>query len=896
MRDRFTSPIPTHVRGVFALLGALLCGLLLPATLRAQETQPPAPDTGTLVVTIKGREATTPPTLVPLDAQIQAESPSTLTQSESTDPNTGIATFKNLKPETYNLTVTTSRQFRGKTVPGVVVKAGETTSIEIVLDPIVRERGIGVERLILNPDDVSNHVERILTLRSVPDLKRGNVRYPVPGFDERFPLNIGNRQNLDDILLSVPGFVRDSINQVHTRGEHSISKAYYMDGFLVPAYQGGRAAQFFLPDTIETVTARVAGLPARYGGGSGAIIDLRLREPQNVRLLDYSLRLGGFNSRELYINLGNSAPLRPRRRGQTAPPDERRINYLISLSQRYTDNALEAPQPDDETAHNEGASELFFGKLSTELAPGKSLSAVFNFSSGRTNIANRTGLGSGFAGFGQGFGFGGFFGPEVGPSQAQQAQNFRQKDNNNLTYIQFRNVDKRGIESTYAIGASKTKQTVIDLGTVNVFGGVNTLPGNNSIEYIPTVGNDADIIQLQADFVPLPILNGVHQLRFGGAFHFIQGTDSFQLIPQSQAAANALAALDPRLAAQPNGFVPVMIADKRGFYGAAYAEDTFQLRNQMRFNIGFRVDSYNMDVNTNASGIAQDVNSNNKTDISPRLNISFLFPERGRIRFLSSEPTILRVSYNRLFAIPGLNQNAVLPFQPGSFGGVRANGVGPQVVDLYDLSIERQLGLNKKVKLTIYSKDIKRTLALEQHIYGLQAGTLAVYNNGNGVADGAEISFDLLPTPVGNGNLISGFFVYGNSGTAPINRNQFNNLGQQVVTPFFDFDQQDTITLGASYQMRNGSSAGLSLYYGSGLASSARKTIFSRVPFTGRDSVTELNLSYNSGPRFLGRRAALEVGIENLFNSQGILNFQAPFAGTRFQQGRRILLGFSGRL
>jgi hypothetical protein len=893
MSDRFISPIPNHVRGIIALLGALLCGLLLPATLRAQETQPPAADTGTLVITVKGRYRAIPPDpplVKPIDAQIQAESGSTLTKSESTDAATGIATFKDMKPETYTLTVTTKETMQQpKVVKDVIVKAGETTTLEIIMDERFDDRAIRASRLILNPEDVSNHVTRVL----VPTRKRNpktDTYFTVPGFDEMMPLNVGNRQNLTDILLSVPGFVRDSINQLHTRGENSLATAYYIDGFQVPPYLGSRASQFFLPDTIDTVTARVAGLPARFGGGSGAIIDMKMREPQDARELDYRLRLGGFNTRELDVSFGNSAPLKPRRRGQPAPPDEKRIRYLFALSQRYTDNALESPQPDEETENNQGASELFYGKLSTELAQGRSISAIFNFSSGRTNIANRTGLGSDFIGFGQGFGFGGFGGFESAPSQADLDQSLRQKDNNSLAMVQFKTKIGTG-DATFSLSGSKTTQTVINLGTPNIFGDGSNLPANNSIEYIPAVGMDVDVISLQADLVPAPILNNVHQLRYGGVFQFYNGTDSFQLVPQSLAAANALAALDPRLQLPGDGTVPILIADKKGFYGAAYAEDTFQLRNQMRFNVGFRIDSYNMDVNTRVNGEGPGVSSNNKTEISPRLNIAFQLPERGIFR----DPTILRVSYNRLFAIPGLNQNSVLPFAPGSSGGIVAAGVGPQTVDLYDLSVERQFGLNKKAKLTIYSKDIKRTLGMEQHIYGLQVGTQGVYNLGNGVADGAEISFDLLPTPVGSG-VLSAFFVYGNSGTAPTNRNQFTNLAQPVVTPFYDFDQQDTITLGASYQMKNGSSAGLSLYNGSGLASSSKKTLFSRVPFSGRDSITEVNLSYNSGPRFLGKRASLELGIENLFNSQGIMNFQAPFAGTRFQQGRRILLGFAGKL
>lgn len=922
MRDRLKSPIPQPVN-TFALpvllSAALLCSA--PQSVYAQD-QPPTPtpaeaapqDTeakGTLIITVKQADTEAPElrgkpvagVVVRIDGPNIARSLNTRTDSF------GIATFSGVPEGTYSVYFeSTSFELVPKpkdindAVAEVIVRNKETANVTLQAKQRIITVGVDYRVLRLRPNDVSNYVTR--------DRR----------FIQEFANTAGNNQDLTSVLRSVPGLVPDAVNQIHPRGENSLNAATYFDGILLPQQFAGRANSFILPGVIETVTTRVAGLMPEYGGGSGAIYDIKTIRPRTSQKpqIDGALRLGEFNTRGLTLNFSGGRPLRVKQKGQDRPALGN-LSYLFAIDNRYTANALESPQSGGQTKFNDGASEMFFGKITANIGSERELGLLFNFSSGRTNIAQREGLDDGFAQFGGGYGFTGLRSEASGlASQVDLEQKLRQKDNNSLVGVTFSNRMPSGMQLKAALGYLKTTQSYVNVGTFNR--NFVNLPSDNSIEYIPATKYDNDTFFVQADVTPLPLLKNVHNVKFGVVAHLFDGTDGYQYFPQSQTALNALARLDPRLVPigqfVNNRYVvagspvaPAVIADRSGYYAALYAQDTFRPREGFVINLGVRLDSYQQDIKTQATvrGNNTDLEGINKTELSPRVNVSFMIPGT-KIAFFR-QPTIIRVGYNKLFTPPVWGQGNYINFRPGSTiprnnGDIdvspseQVSPVQPQITETYDLSIERQLSLDKILKLTIYSKDFKNTLTAQQLIPGMQAGMLSVLNVGNGGASGVELSFDLLPRKDKDNKEIPspyGYLVFNSSTSGPNSSNTFTNLGQPFGLEFYEWDQENTIDLGVGYKFQNGATAGLELYHGSGLFSSAKRFALSPIANSGREAVTLINLRYNTGPRFAKGKVGLELGIENLGDSKSLYSFRNGLAGTRFVQGRRIMLGAFGK-
>ena len=52
-----------------------------------------------------------------------------------------------------------------------------------------------------------------------------------------------------------------------------------------------------------------------------------------------------------------------------------------------------------------------------------------------------------------------------------------------------------------------------------------------------------------------------------------------------------------------------------------------------------------------------------------------------------------------------------------------------------------------------------------------------------------------------------------------------------------------------------------------------------------------LNLTLSTGPNFFSTgRGGLSLNVENLFDHNTVINFNSGFSGTRFQQGRRVVV------
>ena len=585
---------------------------------------------------------------------------------------------------------------------------------------------------------------------------------------------------------------------------------------------------------------------------------------------------------------------------------------------------------------NDLDSENLFAKINFDIGKNRAgqdrkISTLFNFSSGRSGIAARTGLHDEFNAFGAGYGFLGKFNRNDRLlSQDLLNQDFGQKDNNNLIAVQFKSSEPDPTDITrqrqidrgvFSLGYTSNTRTVRNRGgTPSVSQG--RLPDNNSIEYLPTVLNDYENFFIQGDWTPRP--SGRNQFKYGVVYQGFLGEDSLQLIPQSQLAADQLFQLDPRLAAEgkivpgardalgnpvykltgSNPQSPIMFTDKDGYYAAAYVQDSFRVRPDFRVNIGVRLDTYAQELKTTSTldGIERRLPNSSATKLSPRLNMVLKLPENGPFRFLNfitRNPTLVRASYNRNFTPPHYNQGNFLFAQQGfnyldPGNRVESADVAlPQISDQLDVSVERQMTDNSILKIGAYSKTIYNTVATRQLLPEIQAGLLGVVNIGKTEVSGVEVSFQVLPPPAGDSGF-HGFLSYANSASAPGKDNQLDNTGQQIAGSFNEYDQTNTLTTGVAYAFRSGASIGLSYYYGDGLYSSKTQLLFVPIRSGDRQTVSEFNLRLATPPGLVKGRLGAEFLVYNLFDSRGRLEWAGPY-GTRYQTGRQVYVAITGR-
>jgi outer membrane receptor protein involved in Fe transport len=731
----------------------------------------------------------------------------------------------------------------------VRVSPDSVTELAFELEPVETTIKITSERSILKPSDAS-------TVSTRPR-----------EFAAAIPVTAQNPQQLTGVLTSNPGFVQDSANQVHPRGEHSAT-SIYIQGFQLGGAAQGRFGPIINPDALENLDIMTGAFPPEYAGDS-AVLNTTVRSGTITPFA--TIEAGGGNYR---TGVGSFAI-----GGQTGFADDvgesqsapKILSYFLSGSLRGTANALESPQPQDQTAHNRGSADTLLGKF--DLTPDHSdvFSLIVNGAPARTQVANRTGLPAKYANVGQGFGFGGALSEAAAAAQgilSQDAagQDIFQKDQNAFGVLQWRHEFDDQLSSLLSFGLDQSK-----LDTLNNNPGIdlNNLPDDNSIEYNPTVRRTADHKQVAAS---LTWSNADHTVKAGAQYVDETAQDSYQLVPASQLAVDALFAADSRLV--PEG-TPEVAADGKpvtdaqgnqvyhvnqgatsprlpvhsdGYYTAGYVQDTWKAFEHFTANYGLRLDAYKQHQNLGQDNVEED-------QFSPRVNLAYGF-----------YPTwVGRASYNRIFIEPPLSQGAII-----------GEPIRPERLNQYEVSLEKEVTPRQKAKVSFYEKFIKNQVDTGLLIPSTQLGLFTSVNFDRDHVHGAEVSYDLLAD---HNFGTSAFVAYSYSVAQP---SGFDNAGAPVPK-YNDHDQRHTLSGGAAYTFDNGASVGADAYYGSGVASSV---VTDNGP---RKQNSRVDLSATS-PKFIFGKGGLKLTVANLFDERDLLNFNSGFSGTRFQQARTVLL------
>ncbi len=548
----------------------------------------------------------------------------------------------------------------------VTVVADTNTDVEVLLEP-KKESG--------NPH------ETVIQIKAAKDLVNqgttSNTSSISADIIKQFPAAVQNPFSLQGLLLTDPGMVQDSVGQVHPRGEHS-STTYFIDGFELPDVLMGRAGALLVPDAFQNLDIMTGGYAPEYGGETAAILNITLKSGPIKPFESFDLQGGSWNTLNGAVSFGGQGgrPLgKPDENGDIA----RAFGYFVDISGRTTNNALQAPQPDDQTAHNLGESEDYFGHFTYKAGSNDELSLTVNSAPAFTDIANRTGLSNFYAPYGQGYGFGGerdrngnmsaaFANPgtlgsdnEILASQDALGQNDYQRDVNDLGLLSWRHILSTQLTSLISVSMVHSGQNILN-GNPAI--NLNNLPVDSSIEYNPNIVRNYHHDQAQGS---LTYNSGTHTIKGGALYDNEEGDESYNLVPGSQLALDALANLDPVLApagtfatkggkpvTDVNGYnvyninagatSPTLNVHRTGFYAASYIQDTWRVTKLFTANYGLRLDWYQGNQNVpGQTGV-------NQANVSPRINLSYKVAPKS----------ILRASYIRLFIQPPLAQGEIV--------------------------------------------------------------------------------------------------------------------------------------------------------------------------------------------------------------------------------------------
>lgn len=756
----------------------------------------------------------------------------------------GSVTTDALENRPFTVTVSGSN-FEAGTQSATVV-ADVTTDVAVELEPVEKTIKVSGARTSLRRRNT------------------GTVTTRSRNFIANSPASNNNPQQLTGLVSTVPGFVLDSNNQVHPRGEHS-QTTLYLGGFQLGSTLQGRFGPIVAPDALENLDVQTGSYAPEYGSETAAILNATVRRGTIVPTYGLSFGAGSYRTDQGTFSLGGQAG------GALGAPDDKgnqakRFGYFLSGTTRSTDNALEPPQPDNQTAHNHGSAQSLLGRFDLTADPKNAFTLTLSTAPARTQVANRTGLPDKYAPYGQGFGYGGALSRQDAQAQgiaSQEAdgQDINQRDANSFGVLQWRHTFNPTTTGLLSFGLQNGK---LDVTNKNPNVNLDALPADSSLEFNPTVSRKADHTQGEGSVTKL---SGDHTFKAGFVLDQQKGNESYQLTPNSQLALNALYANAPVLvgAGTPQvdgGGNPVLDSNgnqvynlnagatsptvnikRDGYYRALYLQDTWKINPKFTANYGLRFDAFKQTPNI-GTGVSA-------TQLSPRLNLSYAL-----------QPTLIaRLSYNRLFTQPPLAEGAT----PG-------DSILPARTNLYEGSLEKEIRAGQTLKIGYYYKQIKNAIDVALLIPGSQIGIYRAVNQDQSNVHGFELSYNFLPR---NNVGPSAFVSYARS---------VNKFRLGSVEGYTDHDQRNTLSAGTAYDFKNGASAAASVYYGSGTASSVLHEGGSRQPRTRVD----LNLS--SGPKLFKGFGGLRLDVDNLFDDRSVVNFNSDFSGTRFQQGRRIVL------
>ncbi|TPG16687.1 TonB-dependent receptor [Sphingomonas koreensis] len=184
----------------------------------------------------------------------------------------------------------------------------------------------------------------------------------------------GDNQQLNQILLQLPGVVQDGFGQFHVRDDHN-NLQYRINGTILPE---GVAVfgQTLSPRLVEQFDLRTGALPAQYGLRTAGIIDITTKNSFD-NSGEVSLYGGSHDTIEPSFDYGGSS-------GDT--------NYFVTGSYRHNDLGIEAVDPGHDAVHDKTDQYQAFGYVDHTLDEDNRVSLIGGYSDQTFQIPDPRGL------------------------------------------------------------------------------------------------------------------------------------------------------------------------------------------------------------------------------------------------------------------------------------------------------------------------------------------------------------------------------------------------------------------------------------------------------------------------------------------------------------------------
>ena len=184
----------------------------------------------------------------------------------------------------------------------------------------------------------------------------------------------GDNQQLNQVLLQLPGVVQDGFGQFHVRDDHN-NLQYRINGTILP--EGGAVfGQTLSPRLVEQFDLRTGALPAQYGLRTAGIIDITTKS-------------GFKNGGEMSIYGGSNDTIEPSfdYGGSTGG-----TNYFVTGSYRHDTLGVEAVDPGRTALHDTTNQYQGFVYLDHTLNDNNRISFIGGYSDQSFQIPNPRGL------------------------------------------------------------------------------------------------------------------------------------------------------------------------------------------------------------------------------------------------------------------------------------------------------------------------------------------------------------------------------------------------------------------------------------------------------------------------------------------------------------------------
>lgn len=565
--------------------------------------------------------------------------------------------------------------------------------------------------------------------------------------------------------------------------------------------------------------------------------------------------------------------------GRATAPSKGRLHWSLGTAYSRSDCGQDPPQPNNQTAHNAEWSQSYNGHLIYASEKHGGFNVQVRSGSGRIDVPNRTGLPASFAPYGQGYGFGGRLSAGAGiPSQDAAGQRIALRRATDAGGIQW-----RGPLS----GFDAVLQLDIARATTRLFHGdpapaLQALPMDSAIEFSPTIRGDYS--RALASVVLRPQRRGSYWPEITLRDEERSASSSFQLMPASQLALNALAYRDQRLA--PVGAprvdgtgAPVLDVLGHPVYDVApgaTAAPTVLLRHTAFYRTG-EADYRWSPFDRGLAGSSRSLGFLAK--IEPRYGVRAHWygqsagagrPQAERVvispvaslRYPTGKGAFLTVSYERTLD-PLWSYTTVLLEQPA-----------PERADQYVARYERSIG-SGKAALGYTHRLVRDRNAIAPLIPTTQIGAETAISFERAVSNALEVSYEVRR------RARRGWGAELRYRYATEKLGGWDSTGSPAPR-YNPLDERHSAHLSLERTWATRLGARISMHYGSGIAASAYAT---GLP---RHGVTTVDTALTVPAPFAG--ATVRLDVRNLFDSHQVLRYNSHYTAAAFMRGREVMV------